>query len=135
MRRPIAPCILGVVLAVMVAGPARAIVDVATTDNDGEGDYNNDGHVDAADYTVWRDSYNAALTSGTGADGNVDGVVDLADYQVWKDHFGDVQLLGFGEQESFFAAAAPEPNALVLVAFGLAICAVSIRERAWQLLD
>lgn len=33
MKRPVAPCILGVVLAILVAAPAWAIVDVSTPDN------------------------------------------------------------------------------------------------------
>ena len=51
-----------------------------------QGDYNYDGTVDAADYTVWRD----ALSNGTNlaADGNQDGLVDGADYQVWQDNYG-----------------------------------------------
>jgi Dockerin type I domain len=50
------------------------------------GDYNLDGTVDAADYTVWRD----ALGSKTDlrADGDGDGVVDEADFKLWRAHFG-----------------------------------------------
>ncbi len=54
------------------------------------GDFNRNGIVDAADYTVWRDSLGLAVTSGTGADGNVDGMVDSLDYEVWKSNFGNV---------------------------------------------
>jgi hypothetical protein len=53
------------------------------------GDYNFDGTVDAADYTVWRDRLGSAVTPFTSADGDGNGVVDAADYQVWKDHFGE----------------------------------------------
>ncbi len=95
------------------------------------GDFNRDGIVNAADYTVWRNSLGQEITSGTGADGNVDGMVDEADYEVWKSHFGDVWLDGFGEQESFFAAAAPEPGAFVLFALGIAILSVRARGRAF----
>jgi lipopolysaccharide export system protein LptA len=70
------------------------------------GDFNVDGVVDAADYTVWRDNlgtkYTAAdydvwkanfgtvASSGTTTPGdfNVDGVVDAADYTVWRDGLG-----------------------------------------------
>ncbi|MEZ6099916.1 MAG: choice-of-anchor L domain-containing protein [Pirellulaceae bacterium] len=51
-------------------------------------DYNNNGVVDAADYTVWKDSFGQSVPPGTGADGNVNGVIDAADYTVWKDDFG-----------------------------------------------
>ncbi len=44
------------------------------------GDYNQNGYVDAADYTAWH----IAETFGVGdADGNGDGVVDFDDYGVW----------------------------------------------------
>ena len=33
------------------------------------GDYNGDGTVDAADYTVWRDTFGQEVDEGTGADG------------------------------------------------------------------
>lgn len=50
------------------------------------GDYNNDGTVNLADYTVWRS--NVGSTSHLAADGNHNGVVDTDDYSVWKDNFG-----------------------------------------------
>ncbi|MEN0111907.1 MAG: endo-1,4-beta-xylanase, partial [Planctomycetota bacterium] len=53
------------------------------------GDYNGDGTVDAADYTMWRDAYGTAVTqNGEGADGNADGVVNEADLALWRDAFG-----------------------------------------------
>lgn len=54
------------------------------------GDYNLDGAVNAADYTVWRDNFNPAATVGPGkpGDGNNSGLVDEADYDVWKNNFG-----------------------------------------------
>ena len=42
------------------------------------GDYNHDGVVDAADYTVWRDTYGQSVTENSGADGNGDGMIDRA---------------------------------------------------------
>lgn len=47
-----------------------------------EGDFNGDGAVDAADYTVWRDTNGS--TTDLRADANGDGVVDQADYDLWK---------------------------------------------------
>ena len=45
------------------------------------GDYNHNGVVDAADYTVWRDSLGKAVAVGVGADGNGNGLIDAGDYQ------------------------------------------------------
>jgi hypothetical protein len=54
------------------------------------GDFNSDGRIDAADYTLWRDA--AALSRGvirsSGADATGDGLVDGADYLQWASRFG-----------------------------------------------
>ncbi|TWT47718.1 endo-1,4-beta-xylanase [Botrimarina hoheduenensis] len=71
------------------------------------GDYNNDGFVDAADYTVWRDSKDTTVTPGTGADGNGDGFINQADYLIWNNNFG----AAFPP-----AAAVPEPASAVALA-------------------
>ncbi|QDT70331.1 hypothetical protein MalM25_32780 [Planctomycetes bacterium MalM25] len=49
-------------------------------------DYTGDGRVDAADYTVWRDSLGS--TSNLAADGDNSGEVDQADYDLWAAHYG-----------------------------------------------
>jgi hypothetical protein len=61
------------------------------------GDYNHDGHVDAADYTVWRNTLGQmGLTLFGGADGDGDGTIDTDDYGVWKSHFGESLPMGGG---------------------------------------
>jgi hypothetical protein len=55
------------------------------------GDYNNDGAVGAADYTVWRDTLGS--TTDLRADGNGDLMVNQLDYDIWKDKFGNIQAL------------------------------------------
>jgi hypothetical protein len=50
------------------------------------GDFNGDGAVDAADYTVWRDSLGS--TTDLRADANLNGVVDSGDFLAWKANFG-----------------------------------------------
>jgi hypothetical protein len=53
------------------------------------GDYNQNGVVDAADYTVWRNMLGTSgLTPYSGADGSGDGAIGPEDYGVWKSHFG-----------------------------------------------
>jgi hypothetical protein len=49
-------------------------------------DYNGDGAVDAADYTVWRDTLGSM--SDFRADGTNDGHVGPEDYALWKSQFG-----------------------------------------------
>lgn len=52
----------------------------------GAGDFNDDGTVDAADYTVWQDNFGAAAgTLPNDVDG---GVIGNAQYQTWQDNFG-----------------------------------------------
>ncbi|MGL4515024.1 MAG: endonuclease [Lacipirellulaceae bacterium] len=52
------------------------------------GDYNADGRVDAADYSVWADTLGS--TTQLDADGDASGVVDAADYDLWVVHYGEV---------------------------------------------
>ena len=73
------------------------------------GDYNGNGSVDAADYTVWQDSIGETVTNGTGADGVADGTINNLDYLFWKTQFTNA---GSG---SGSGAAVPEPSSLALV--------------------
>ena len=73
------------------------------------GDFNRDGTVDAADYTVWRDNQGATVTNPyDGADGDGDGTIGSGDYDVWQDNFGATLPSA--------AAAIPEPTAVALLA-------------------
>lgn len=77
------------------------------------GDYNLDGAVNAADYTVWRDALGNLVPPGTMADANANGRVDALDYQLWRRHFGKsaADFSDHGQSK----AAIPEPTSLVLV--------------------
>lgn len=83
------------------------------------GDYNFDGTVDAADYTVWRDAV-GQTGLGIPADGNNDEMVDQGDFDIWKNHFGP-------EQEEALATALPEPSTLGLLFFAMASCCCAAR--------
>jgi hypothetical protein len=73
------------------------------------GDFNEDGAVDTADYTIWADNYTGS--GGTGGtpstgDANGDGAVDTADYTIWADNYTG---------SSAAASSVPEPAALTLL--------------------
>ena len=72
------------------------------------GDYNNDGTVDAADYTVWRDTLGSTTDLRANGDntGASQGVIDEADYAVWKANFGAVAGAPGG---GALVASVPEP--------------------------
>ncbi|MEX2170486.1 MAG: glycosyl hydrolase family 18 protein [Pirellulales bacterium] len=76
------------------------------------GDYNGDGAVDAADYSVWRSTMDS--TSNLAADGNGNGVIDAADLGVWQANFGRTLDSATGT-----TAAVPEPACLWLAAVAL----------------
>lgn len=71
------------------------------------GDYNDDGVVDAADYTVYQDSFGS--TVDLAADGDGSGQIDAADLVVWQNNYGATSAA--------VSVAVPEPSALLL-AFG-----------------
>ena len=73
------------------------------------GDYNDDGVVDAADYTVWRDTL-GDVGSGLAADGSGNDVIDAADYDVWRENFGRTNAA-----ITATSVAVPEPAAMSLL--------------------
>ncbi|MGD9636202.1 MAG: hypothetical protein AB7U97_23170, partial [Pirellulales bacterium] len=92
------------------------------------GDYNDDGLVDAADYSVWRD----ALDSNGPLENETEslGVVDAADLNAWRINFGNT-LSGAGglSSEAARSIPAPEPTAwLLLSAAGLG-CVTTWRQK------
>jgi autotransporter-associated beta strand protein len=79
-----------------------------------DGDYNNNGVVDAADFVVWRNNngQNVTLPHDT-----TPGSVTAADYDVWKANFGKTGGPGSASGNN---AAVPEPACVVLAFLGLA---------------
>ncbi|MEX2168078.1 MAG: hypothetical protein WD851_02105 [Pirellulales bacterium] len=88
------------------------------------GDYNGNGTVDAADYTVWRDTLDS--TTNLAADGSGNNVVDQADYDVWKQHFGES-----GAGSSLGGSAVPEPASLVLLLSIALLATRQVFRRKW----
>jgi GH35 family endo-1,4-beta-xylanase len=88
------------------------------------GDYNADGHVDAADYIVWRRAL--ASTADLRADGNANGVVDVGDFDVWRSHFGYV----YGSGTSL-STAVPEPSTVAMIVIGM-LASLTARRRSFS---
>jgi hypothetical protein len=78
------------------------------------GDYNGDGIVNSADYTVWRDTLGSI--DDLRADGDGNGVINDADYDLWTSLFGTTYGSGSGQ----FSSTVPEPAAYLLPALSLA---------------
>lgn len=72
-----------------------------------EGDYNGDGVVNAADYSVWRDTDGSTLLLG--ADGDQDNEIGASDRTVWADNYGATSAPSS-------SVSVPEPVALTLMA-------------------
>lgn len=74
------------------------------------GDYNDDGAVDAADFTIFRDNLggNSSALNGNGSGA---ATVVQADYNLWKQNFGNS---GTGS-----GAAIPEPSTALLLVTSL----------------
>lgn len=89
------------------------------------GDYNDDGHVDIADYVVWRN--NLGSTTAMLPGDSTPEIVDASDYTVWKDNFGASSgaLSGLASNQQ----AVPEPSAFGLL-IAAAMLAVVARRRA-----
>jgi hypothetical protein len=85
------------------------------------GDFNDDGIVDAADYTVWRN--NLGAPAGTLLNDPNDSVIGAAQYATWRDNYG----AGGGSVEGL-AHAVPEPGAAVLWLLS-ALLLLSLRPR------
>ena len=82
------------------------------------GDYNRNGKVDAADYTIWRNALNNPSAS-LAADGSGDHQITRLDFDVWKAHFGETAMFGTGD-----LSAVPEPASAMLIACAAASVAL-----------
>ncbi|HEY4233673.1 MAG TPA: glycosyl hydrolase 53 family protein [Lacipirellulaceae bacterium] len=85
------------------------------------GDYNRDGVVDAADFTVWRDTLGSTTNLLANGDntGASQGVIDQADYNYWLAHFAGVaSSSGAGAAST---TSVPEPSTWLLALGAVAI--------------
>jgi hypothetical protein len=75
------------------------------------GDFNGDGLVDGADYSVWRDHYGGEDESALHGGGDGLNGVDPADFELWKSNFGT-------SSPDNSLAAVPEASTLALCVIG-----------------
>jgi hypothetical protein len=99
---------------ILAVAPTAALASIP-------GDFNLDGTVDAADYTVWRDHLGTTFAA---ADANFDGQVTTADHALWKSHFG-FSLAGSGFASQAMQSIVPEPTAAMLLMIGFVGAALS----------
>jgi hypothetical protein len=90
-----------------------------------DGDFNDDGTVDAADYVVWR-KYQGTTTTLPN-DNGIGGTVGPAHFDLWRANFGEI--LGAGSGSSSSQASVPEPAGLILLLSVICASAVSTRRR------
>lgn len=106
------------------------------------GDYNNDGIVDGADYTLWRDSLGGDGSQLANRDPSGTGDVGATDYAAWKNNFGATSTPGSltagngvvrytTVQNAVIAddLSVPEPGAMVLAVLSILACAGCRRRR------
>jgi hypothetical protein len=98
------------------------------------GDYNEDGRVNAADYTVWRNSLGQAIALPNEDPSQTPNMVTSEDYGVWKSNFGNTGSATMGSFQiytgvvryasfsagggSLAATSVPEPSTFLLLCLG-----------------
>jgi hypothetical protein len=75
------------------------------------GDYNGNGTVDAADYTIWRDNLGNAGDALQNRGPSSSGPVSALDYIIWTEAFGAIAA---GPAGASVAQAVPEPASVAL---------------------
>ncbi|MEX2315721.1 MAG: hypothetical protein WD669_01125 [Pirellulales bacterium] len=116
-------------VAATITTTVRTNLPTATAD----ADYNDDGFVNAADYSIWRNQLGmsmpglAADGAGPGGPGVPDGTVDRLDYDFWKDQYGIP--LGSGSGNGVGGMSVPEPGSGCLLVIGAWLCGAAGRFR------
>ena len=96
------------------------------------GDYNDDGLVDATDYTTWRDAMTAGATTLPHREPGKSGAVDENDFLSWRAHFGESLGPNLGNGQAA-AQAVPEPAGFWQMGIGLLTGLGSWSRRTWLL--
>ena len=79
------------------------------------GDFNRDGIVDAADYTIWRNTLGSSEILL--ADGDGSGTIDELDYQAWRQNYGAIDWASVASIP--LSHPVPVPATAWLAAWGL----------------
>ena len=126
---------LGTIGVIGTGAADQAGVSLQFLRQGGSGDYNNDGTVNAADYTVWRDHLGQSFALPNEDSTATPGTVTVEDYNIWKTNFGHTGggLVGeasfrtgvvhFVTSGPGAGAAVPEPSSYALLLFGLSALA------------
>ena len=93
---------------------------VLEADNWRYADFNNDTAVDAADYTLWRDTLGS--TTDLTADGSGNGQVGMGDYRLCRTYYGRSGLSAY--------TPAPEPSSMTLLGSLSVTCSRLVRRRS-----
>jgi hypothetical protein len=89
------------------------------------GDYNGDGFVNAADYTVWRNNLLVAISLTNEDPNTTPGIVTREDYLVWKSNYG---APGGSAASDSVGSHIPEPRSIVPLLAAL-VCALRFTPR------
>lgn len=87
------------------------------------GDFNDDGIVDAADFTIWRDNLGATTEDVLNGNGDGQNGVDSADYDLWVANFGET----LNEESS--SATVPEPSSVGILLLAILSLLCLTRQR------
>lgn len=102
------------------------LVATTVTDEGMLGDFNDNGVVDAADYTIWRNNQNAATDDAIHNNGDQVPGINGGDYAVWKANFAPG---GSGAAVRGGAGVVPEPGTLFLACMTIFGCGLLRRGR------
>lgn len=99
-----------------------------------DGDYNADGSVDAADYTVWRDNFGAA--EGTLPNDPNAGAIGSLQYDTWVANYGivgsytvtNINITATAFVAPLSATTVPEPASLTFLLLGTSLMFVKVRK-------
>jgi hypothetical protein len=112
---------LGSIAVEVFQQPAESLfaLDVGKLEARPYADFNLDGVIDNADFTIWKANFgvenNASFEEG---DANGDGLIDAADYVVWRDTMGPAVSLGVFTVSATSINVVPEPTTIGLAIAG-----------------